>query len=126
MTRVTVLRDETDGLDVTYRAVGGHLQAAGRTAGEAVDALASRLPDDEAGTLILVRELRPDRFFSAEQRLGSEDGPQPPGTGGCQNPWVQPVGSGYQNVRETFSHSVARIRGRTPSSGFLDSFPPWR
>lgn len=68
MTKVTVLREELEGREATFRAVGGHTQAAGRTAGEAVNALASRLPDDEAGTLILVRDLRPDRFFSAEQR----------------------------------------------------------
>jgi hypothetical protein len=68
MTRVTVIRGGADAEAATYRAVGGHAQAAGRTAGEAVDALAARLPEDEAGTLIIVRDLRPDRFFTAEQR----------------------------------------------------------
>jgi hypothetical protein len=68
MTRVTVLREGADHQDATYRAVGGHAQAMGRTAGEAVDALAARLPKDQAGTLIIVRDLRPDRFFPVEQR----------------------------------------------------------
>jgi hypothetical protein len=68
MTRITVLRDECGGQEMTYRAVGRHVQAAGRTAGEAVDALASQLPQDETETLILVRDLRPNRFFSAEER----------------------------------------------------------
>ena len=68
MTRVTMLRDGADSVEATYRAVGGHTQAAGRTAGEAVDALAARLPDDEDGTFIIVRDLRPDRFFPAEPR----------------------------------------------------------
>lgn len=68
MTRVTILREGADAEAATYRAVGGHAQAAGRTAGEAVDALAARLPEDAAGTLIIVRDLRPDRFFTAEQR----------------------------------------------------------
>jgi hypothetical protein len=68
MTRVTVLREDSGTREATYRAAGGHVQAAGRTAGEAVDALAARLPDEEAGTLLIVRDLRPDRYFTAEQR----------------------------------------------------------
>lgn len=68
MTRVTVLREESGAREATYRAAGGRVQAAGRTAGEAVDALAARLPDEEAGTLLIVRDLRPDRYFTAEQR----------------------------------------------------------
>jgi hypothetical protein len=63
-----MLREGADSHEATYRAVGGHAQAAGRTAGEAVDALAARLPEDEDGTLIIVRDLRPDRFFPAEPR----------------------------------------------------------
>jgi hypothetical protein len=68
MTKVAVLRGGADSQNATFRAVGGHAQAAGRTLGEAVDALAAQLPEDQAGTLIIVRELRPDRFFPAEQR----------------------------------------------------------
>jgi hypothetical protein len=63
-----MLRDGSDAHEATFRAVGGGAQAAGRTAGEAVDALASRLPEDEDGTFLIVRDLRPDRFFSAEAR----------------------------------------------------------
>ena len=63
MTRVTVLREGLGFQDPVFRAVGGHAQAVGRTVGEAVDALAARLPEDQAGTLIIVRDLRPDRFF---------------------------------------------------------------
>jgi hypothetical protein len=68
MTKVAVWRDRADSEDATFRAVGGHAQAVGRTLGEAVDALAARLPEDQAGTLIIVRDLRPDRFFPVEQR----------------------------------------------------------
>jgi hypothetical protein len=68
MAKVTVLRDGSDADTATYRAVGGNAQAAGRTAGEAVDALAARLPEGEGETLIIVRDLRADRFFPAEQR----------------------------------------------------------
>ena len=73
MTRVTVLRDDAGADAATYRAVGGQAQAVGRTAGEAVDALAARLPEDEGGTLIIVRDLRPDPFFTAEQRRRLEE-----------------------------------------------------
>ncbi len=73
MTRVTVLREGADADAVTFRAFGGKSQAAGRTAGEAVDALAARLPEDEGGTLLIVRDLRPDRFFTAEQRRRLEE-----------------------------------------------------
>jgi hypothetical protein len=68
MTRVTVLKDESDDQAATYRAVGGHAQAMGRTAGEAVDALAAQLPEDQATTLLIVRDLRADRFFPEERR----------------------------------------------------------
>jgi hypothetical protein len=71
MTRVTVLQDDAD--STTYRAVGGNVQAAGRTAGEAVDALVARLVADEGGTLLIVRDLRPDPFFTAEQRRRLEE-----------------------------------------------------
>ena len=68
MTKLTVLWEGADADAATYRAVGGNAKAAGRTAGEAVDVLAARLPDDVGGTLVIVRDLRPDRFFTAEQR----------------------------------------------------------
>jgi len=35
--------------------------------GEALDALASQLTDDEGGTLIIVQNCKPDRFFNATQ-----------------------------------------------------------
>jgi hypothetical protein len=68
MTRVTISRQTADPKDPTYRAAAGPLQTVGRTAGEAVDALAAQLPEDQAGTLIIVRDLRPDRYFTEEQR----------------------------------------------------------
>jgi hypothetical protein len=45
----------------------------GRTAGEALDALASQLPREDVETLVIVRNMSPDRFFSAEQRSRLED-----------------------------------------------------
>ncbi len=51
-----------------HSAVTAGNQAMGRTAGEALDALTSQLPDGGADTLIIVRSLRPDQFFTAQQR----------------------------------------------------------
>jgi hypothetical protein len=61
--------EENDGADqVAFRAVTAGNQAMGRTAGEALDALTTQLPDGGADTLIIVRSLRPDPFFTAQQR----------------------------------------------------------
>jgi hypothetical protein len=68
MTRVAVFHDPADAESMPYRAVSGRNQAMGRTAGEALDALASRLPRDDADTFVIVRSMSPDRFFSTEQR----------------------------------------------------------
>jgi hypothetical protein len=68
MTRVIVSREGAAAEGMTYRAVAGRSQGAGRTAGEAVDALTAQLPEDQARTLIIVRDLRPDEHFGAEAR----------------------------------------------------------
>jgi len=53
---------------MAFRAVAVRTQAMGRTPGEALDALTSQLADDESDTLIIVRDLRADRYFGAAQR----------------------------------------------------------
>jgi hypothetical protein len=68
MTKVAVYHEPTDPECLPFRAVAGRNQAQGRTAGEALDALAAQLPQDEVDTLVIVRNMSPDRFFSAEQR----------------------------------------------------------
>jgi hypothetical protein len=68
MTKIAVFRENAGVEGMSFRAVTVRNQAMGRTAGEALDALASQLPEDEADTLIIVRSLAPDRFFSAAQR----------------------------------------------------------
>jgi hypothetical protein len=72
MTRVIVSRQRADFQGMSYRAVAGQSQGAGRTAGEAVDALTAQLPEGQTRTLIIVRDLCPDEHFGAEarQRLG--------------------------------------------------------
>ena len=62
-----------NGMGPTFRAVAGGNQAMGRTAGEALDALTPRLADVDADTLIIVRNLGPDRFFDARQQERLEE-----------------------------------------------------
>lgn len=69
---ITILPEGVGKDGVTYRAISGARQSEGKTAGEALDALAKQLNEEEAGTLVIVQSLRPDRFFTAQQqeRLG--------------------------------------------------------
>jgi hypothetical protein len=68
MTKVGLIQEDVGGNEMTFRAVTSHSQAMGRTAGEALDALTSQLPADETDTLVIVRGLRPDQFFTDAQR----------------------------------------------------------
>jgi hypothetical protein len=56
-----------------YAAVAGDKRSRGATAGQALDALTALLPQDTAGTLIIVQSQRPDTFFSAAQRVRLEE-----------------------------------------------------
>ncbi len=72
MTTIAIL-PETPGVPATrFRAVAGQVQGVGRTAGEALDAVTAQLDESVGGTLVVVQQLRPDRFFTANQqnRLG--------------------------------------------------------
>jgi hypothetical protein len=68
MTKVAIYRDNGGAEEAAFRALSGSSQAMGRTPGEALDALATQLRDEETDTLIIVRNLSPDRFFTAEER----------------------------------------------------------
>ncbi len=68
MTKVAILPESAQSGQVTYRAIAGRRQSVGKTAGEALDALTSSLPEKEAGTLVIVQHQRPDEFFTAEQQ----------------------------------------------------------
>ena len=68
MTRVAVYHESTDPGAMPFRAVSGKNQAMGRTAGEALDALAAQLPREDADTLVVVRNMGPDRFFGTAER----------------------------------------------------------
>lgn len=68
MTKVAIVSVSTAQGDLSYHAIAGEKHAQGKTAGEALDALTTQLPADEASTLIIVQRLRPDRFFTAAQQ----------------------------------------------------------
>ncbi len=73
MTTKVALFEDVGEIGPTYRAVAGGNQTMGRTAGEALDALTPRLGVESSDTLIIVRNLRPDRFFTAEQQRRLEE-----------------------------------------------------
>lgn len=52
----------------SYRAVAGNKRSVGKTAGEALDALAAQLDDEERGALVLVRLDLSDRFLTEQQQ----------------------------------------------------------
>src|SRR6266567_9312842 len=68
MTKVAILPESAQSGQVTYRAIAGRRQSVGKTAGEALDALTSSLPEKEIDTLVIVQHQRPDQFFTAEQQ----------------------------------------------------------
>ena len=68
MTKVDLVQEATGADEIAFRAITAHHQAMGRTAGEAVDALAAQLPAEEVDTLVIVRGLHPDQFFTQAQR----------------------------------------------------------
>jgi hypothetical protein len=67
MTTIAIL-PEPAATGTTYRAVAGNAQSVGTTPGEALDNLTAKLNADETGTLVVVQQLRPDRFFGAAQQ----------------------------------------------------------
>lgn len=68
MTKVAILPVPAEQGALSYHAIAGDRHAQGKTAGEALDALTAQLSKDEASTLIIVQNLRPDRFFNTAQQ----------------------------------------------------------
>jgi hypothetical protein len=73
MTKVAILPVTTEQGGKAYHAIAGKKQSAGATAGAALDALTAQLSADEASTLVVVQNLRPDRFFTAAQQQRLEE-----------------------------------------------------
>lgn len=72
MTKVAILPERDEQGEMTYRAVAGETETTGRTAGEALDALTSLLPEEETGTVV-VQMLRPDVLFTSAQKQRLEE-----------------------------------------------------
>lgn len=53
---------------VSYEAVAGERRSKGRTPGEALDALATQLPEGVDGALVVVHYGQADDFFTADQQ----------------------------------------------------------
>jgi glucuronate isomerase len=68
MTTVAILPESDPRGQKFYRAIAGKLQATGKTAGEALDALTAQLEDSEFIALLIIQNFRPDHFFTAEQQ----------------------------------------------------------
>jgi hypothetical protein len=68
MTKVAILPEAAESGRVTYRAIAGRQQSIGKTAGEALDALTSSLPEEATATMVIVQHQRPDEFFGAQQQ----------------------------------------------------------
>ena len=73
MTPITIMPDSPGSPTTSYRAVTGKKQSSGQSAGQALDALNAQLSEEEAGTLVVVQHLRPDRFFTAAQQQRLEE-----------------------------------------------------
>jgi hypothetical protein len=67
MTHVAIFPGTTTA-GTEFRAVAGDKQSVGRTAGEALDALTLQLPQESAGTMIIVQTWRSDSLFGSEQQ----------------------------------------------------------
>ena len=73
MTTIAILPEGTEANKLTWRAVAGEKESTGTTAGEALDAMTGLLREDENSALVIIQRLRPDRFFTPEQRHRLEE-----------------------------------------------------
>ena len=68
MTAIAIMPLHIEGNAVTFHAVAGNKESYGKTAGQALDALTAQLGQQDANTLIIVQNLRPDAFFTDKQQ----------------------------------------------------------
>lgn len=73
MDTITIAVESLDTGETIWRAASGGKRSLGRTAGEALDKLTPLLDDDTSGALVVIQPMRPDRFFTAEQRERLEE-----------------------------------------------------
>jgi hypothetical protein len=68
MTKIAIMPISSDQGSITYCAISNGKHSQGATAGEALDALTAQLTADETGTMVIVQNQRPDRFFNETQQ----------------------------------------------------------
>lgn len=68
MSIVTIFPETGEHSSIRFRAVGGDQDAVGATAGEALDALQSKMGGDSASSLLVLEGMKPDRFFNEQQQ----------------------------------------------------------
>jgi hypothetical protein len=67
MTNVAIFPETPDAAGSRYLAISGKRHFVGQTAGQALEGLAEQLNEAEKQTLVVVRHLAPDEFFTREQ-----------------------------------------------------------
>jgi hypothetical protein len=68
MTTISIVPEMPGTNETVWRAMSGGKKSFGRTAGEALDALTPQLDEATSGAVVVVQQMRPDQFFSAEQQ----------------------------------------------------------
>jgi hypothetical protein len=68
MTTVEIVSASDISGEKSYRAIAGDKSSVGKTAGQALDALATQLGETEFSALLVIQNFRPDSFFSAQQQ----------------------------------------------------------
>ncbi len=120
MTTVTIVPEVPGSPTTHYRAVAGNVQAVGKTAGQALDALTSQLEATDAGTLVVVQHSWPDRFFTAQQQQRLEElmarwrGARDAGTALSPEEQAELDGLVEAEVRAAGERARARLQGLAP------------
>jgi hypothetical protein len=70
---ITIAVESANAEETVWRAASGSKASLGKTAGEALDKLTPLLDDNTSGALVVIQPMRPDRFFTAEQRARLEE-----------------------------------------------------
>jgi hypothetical protein len=68
MTTIAIVAQSDNSSEKSYRAIAGSVQSEGRTAGQALDALTSKLGEPQETTLVILQNGRPDALFPQEQQ----------------------------------------------------------
>jgi hypothetical protein len=68
MTTICIVPERRPDGVTTFHATARDQHSAGRSPGEALDALNEQLTAEESGTLVIVQQGQPDRFFTRRQQ----------------------------------------------------------